>query len=506
MSQKTKLYSYFVIWLIWPLSQPIAVSESLADTLHVGVTAMPSARLNPWASPNVPGVFILSSVFDGLTRLDPDGTPAPWLAVSWSANADASNWTFRLREEVRFSNGRKMKASDVVLALDFLTSPGTTREVLAAEFDHVVEAVALDDETVEIRLLYSDVLFPRTVSQLLIPDSESWASLGPEGFAQAPVGTGPFKVDRLTSEQIILSSFDESWRSPKVKGLEFYVLTEPATRLNGLLSDRLDITFDMSRDDIGSIQQSGGTLYQATLPSVLGLVLISTRPESPLYKKQVRQALNYAVDVEALSNVVTGGLTSVASQTAHRTAFGYNSSLEPYGYNPARARELLEEAGYGSGFEMTADVSVSGLNIALVLQKIAEDLQEVGVDLTFQTISFPTFASHFRTGNWDGDAFNFLFSTEPNLDALRGIKYYSCAWPGLWYCNPDITPLIEAAYRADEINTRRTLTESVMARYRDEAPAIILYEFPYVFGLRAPVRGFSVTHSFIPWHQVSIAP
>lgn len=481
----------------------ILVPNASADMLRVGVTALPTARFNPWASPNIPSVFLVSAMFDGLTRLDASGAPKPWLATSWTSK-NAKNWRFELREDVLFSSGRKMTAMDVVAALDYLTGPLTMREVLASEFAHVSAARAVDDYTVEIELRSPDIIFPRTVSQLMIPDSFAWTELGPDQFALSPVGTGPFKLDHLTNEKVSFSAFQESWRPPLLANIEALVLIEPSTRLNGLLSDRLDIAFDMSRDDVDTINLGGGTLYQARLPAVLGLILISTRPDSPLYLKEVRQALNYAVDVEAVAQMVFGSSDLAASQSAPRVAFGYNPSLRPYGFDPDKARALLAQAGFEDGFSFAAEIVLSGPSDAIVFQKIASDLKQIGVELTLKTVTYPIFGAQVRNGEWSGDAFNMMFSTEPSLDALRGIKYHSCAWPGLWYCDDTITSTIDAAASSQDLSRRRSLTQSVMERYREQAPAIFLYELPYQFGLSASVRDFTVVNSFIPWHEVSL--
>ncbi len=404
-----------------------------------------------------------------------------------------------------FSSGRLFTADDVVAALHYLTGPLTLREVLAQEFDDVVGAQSIDPHTVEITLRNPDVIFPRTVSQLLIPDSAEWAELGPEAFALAPVGTGPFQVDVLSDEKASLSAFEMSWRPPRETGLEFLVLKEPATRLNGLLSDRLDIAFAVGHDDADLITSAEGSIYIAPLPAVLGLIFITTKDGSPLQSKLVRQALNYAVNMDAIINEVMGGKTVVASQPTSRVAFGYNPQLAPYGYDLDRAQQLLRKAGYPDGFEMTAEVTIIGPNDSLVFQKIADDLRRVGVQLTIQTIPYPTFASNFRTGAWKGEAFNLFFSTEPNLDALRGIRYHSCTWPAAWFCDQEIMPAIASALRQPDLEKRRAMTQAVMAHYREQAPAILLYEPLELFGLSGSVIEFSVTHSFIFWHRVMLA-
>ncbi len=379
------------------------------------------------------------------------------------------------------------------------------REVSAQDFANVARVSISDEHALTIELRDPDVLFPHTLSQLFIPDSEAWNRLGAVEFASRPIGTGPFNIDDISTERVQLSAHVESWRAPQVDSKEYIVLPESASRLNGLLSDQLDIAFGLSPDDLTAFQNSGTTLYTAHLPAVLGFIFVTTKTGSPLQNRAVRQALNYAVNVEEIVDAVLAGQTVAASQPAHRKSFGYAPDVGAYGYDPERALQLLAEAGYPNGFTMTAEVTLGSPTESLVYQKIASDLRSIGVDLTLQTIPYGTFVSHFRTGNWAGDAFNLLFSSEPNLDALRSIRYHSCMWPAGWYCDQGATPLIESAKSRATLEERRSLTQSVMARYHEQAPAIFLYEFPFFFGLSEKVEEFSVVHSFVEWDGVRLS-
>ncbi len=490
------------LWLLATLSVPPPLWA--AERLRVGVADFPFARFNPWASPNQPGVFILSAVFDGLTRVGPDGTTQAWLATSWSSE-DSTTWQIDLREDVIFSSGRPFTSRDVQQSLNYLTGPVTRREVIAQNFANVRTVNVSGLHSLRITLDAPDVLFPRTISQLLIPDWTAWEKLGPDEFALNPIGTGPFSVESVSGDRIQFIAHKKSWRAPKEKKMEFIALSEPSSRLNGLLSNRLDIAFAMSPDDLAILEQARVSLYAADLPIVYGLIFIVNKQGSPIQSKLVRQALNYAVDVEEIIDVALAGYSNAASQPTHHRTLGFDPALKPYGHDPEKAKALLAEADFPQGFSLVAEVTLSGPIEALVLQKIADDLKRIGVDLTLETITYASFASNFRTGNWSGDAFNMTFSAEPNLDALRSIRYHSCDWTARWYCDESIMPTIHRAAHEPSLDERQRLTRHVMAHYREEAPAIFLYEMPHFFALSDKVQGFSTIHSFIPWHNVSVS-
>ena len=475
-----------------------------AQPLRVAVSALPSASFNPWASPNIPGVYVLAAVFDGLTRTGRDGEVRPWLAVTWE-NTDPLEWRFTLRDDVQFSNGRPLDASAVVAAITYLTGVDTVREILAQDLAHIESAEAADDHSVLIRLKRPDVLLPNVLSHLGVPEPTVFEQKGPDAFARNPIGTGPFQVTSLTSTQVRFEANPHAWNRPKAPSLQMMVLPEAAARVSSLLSGATEIAFAIGPDNGASIQDIGASVYTARLPAVLGLILVSTREASPLSDPRVRQALNYAVNTDRLVETVLGSASRPSNQPAAPGVFGHNSDVEPFGYDPTRARALLTEAGFAEGFEMRAELSLSGsAHEALVYQQVAADLARVGVTLTLQSIPYANFAGKFRSGAWDGDAFNLMFSAEPSLDGLRAIRYHSCIWPGNWFCDPATTPLIDEAVRATSLAQRQDLTRQVMARYRDLAPAIFLYQQPQYFGLSPDIQGFELINSFIPWHRIQL--
>ena len=483
------------------LAKPLAAEPR---TLRVAVSALPSASFNPWASPNIPGVYVLATVFDGLTRTTQNGEAQPWLAMSWE-NESPLEWRFKLRENVRFSNGQPMEASAVVAAIDYLTGVDTLREILAQDLAHIESVEATDSHSVLIRLKRPDVLLPNVLSHLGVPEPTVFMQNGPEAFARNPIGTGPFQLESLQSTQVRFEANPHAWNRPQVSSLQMMVLPEAAARVSSLLSGATEIAFAIGPDDGASIEAIGASVYTARLPAVLGLILVSTREGSPLSDPRVRQALNYAVNTERLVETVLGSASRPSNQPAAPGVFGYNSDLEPFDYDPTRAGALLTEAGFADGFEMTAELSLSGsAHEALVYQQVAADLASIGVTLTLNALPYASFAAKFRSGDWSGDAFNLMFSAEPSLDGLRAIRYHSCAWPGRWFCDPPTTPLIESALSAVNLEQRRSITREVMARYRDLAPAIFLYQQPQFFALSAEVQGFGLINSFIPWHRIRL--
>jgi peptide/nickel transport system substrate-binding protein len=282
--------------------------------------------------------------------IDRDGQVRPNLALSWTSDAGAKTWTFRLRPSVTFSNGAPFNADAVVAALDYLTGSPQPSDLVPIEFDDVAGYRALDPLTVEI------------------------------------TGRGPIPL--LSRAASVLCGVEpESWRRPKVEGLEFLFQLEATARLQSLLAGRSDIVFGVGVEDRATLETAGATLVYASIPQVTTLMLLASKPGSPFADVRVRRAVNHAVDKSRLVRSFFGGLLPLASQPAALTAIGHDPTLTPYPYDPAKAKGLLREAGYATGFTFAIDAAVgsSGPDSA-VYQQIAQDLAAVGITMEVRAL------------------------------------------------------------------------------------------------------------------------
>lgn len=475
-----------------------------AATLRLAVTALPIQLGNPYHSNGVPGIFVLNAIFDALTNIGPDGEPRPWLATEWNAETP-TRWVFKLRPGVTFSNGVPFTADAVVNATKFLISPDAAGERTAEEFTNVSGAEARDALTVVFTLRAPDVLFPRAVSMLNVVEPGAWSRLGREEFAKHPVGTGPFQVQAWKPAAATLTAFKGSWRAPKVDALEVLALPDATSRVQGLLSERIDLAMILGPDSTDTVESAGHRMLIYPLGGVMGLAFITTKDKTPVKDVRVRRALNYAVDKERIVKVLLNGAGKVSGQPATRTGFGHNASVAAYPYDPAKAKALLAEAGYPNGLSLMLE-SVPGTIAAdaQVFEQVAADLARVGVTLTIRVTTFPTFSRHYRQGGWDGDAFGMYYNADPTLDPLRGIKGHSCFSEHPWFCDATIMPTFTAALGAADIATRARLTAEIMARYHDQAQSLFLFEVSGFMGLAARVKDFRIANNFMYLHEVTL--
>lgn len=485
-------------------------TEQTSDTLRVGVLGLPAMLGNPYASLNAPTIYTWSAIFDGLTYVGNDSVVQPWLATSWEATSPTT-WVFKLREGVTFSNGEPFTSDAVINAVDYLVSPEAMTEVVAQMLGSMAGARAIDDYTVEITTKAPNVLFPREAASLRIVAPDHWRKLGPQGFAREPHGTGPFRVVSWEPAVARMEAFEESWRPPHFKKLDVYAVPEGPQRIQGIISDRLDVVLGTIPDQMEELEAAGHQWVSIPGGGIYTFSMILNRDHpafgpanEPLMDVRVRRALNYAVDRQAYIEVLLSSTSRAPSQPVPPTAFGYNPDLEPYPYDPDQARALLAEAGYPEGFDLVFEI-VPGTAIpngTAIYQKIAEDLRAIGVNLELKTFPLPQYFNAVHTGDFKGQGFMMDFPTAPQLDALRGMRLHSCLWKTPWLCDEDDQAMISAAMAAPDLALRETLTQDIMRRYHEQAYLLYLFERVDYYGVRGDLEGFEAEGLFIQYDKI----
>lgn len=474
------------------------------DVLRVGLFALPLGLGNPHSSVATSDMGTWAAIFDSLTQVDANSNVVPSLATSWE-NLDQHTWQFELRRDVSFSNGEPFDAEAVVAALGYLISEEATGESVARTFADVASVRALDSHRVEVKTKTPVVILPALMAGLRIPAPDQWRRLGPKGFAREPIGTGPYQVENWSAARIELSAFSDSWRPPKIGRVEIYSIPDTAVRLQGLQSGELDIALALEADDVPALERSSSVAYIDGDAGVSGLSFITVK-EGPMQNVRVRQAINYAVDKEAIVEILFGGYTQPAGQPVPRTATGYNPEIEPYPYDPARAKALLREAGYENGFEFVAEVVTGGGVVPTpVLAVIAEQLTAVGVRMEVRSIPTSQVILKAVTGTFDGSAFSMGFSLSPTRDPQNALGMHSCLRAIPWHCDEAVVPLIEAAATEFDPAKRLALLQDIMRIFHETAPMLYLYESVLIDGLNARVQNYKPVNRIINYDELTLA-
>lgn len=469
--------------------------------LRVAVQGLPPTLGNPYRRMAIPNIYTIGAIFDGLTRIDANGDVQPWLAVGWE-NKGPFNWVFHLRDDVSFSNGVPFTASAVVKVVEYLTSDYAIRELVARELNFIDHAVAIDDYTVEFVTNRPVPLLPRSLPLLYMVEPGQWQRLGPVEFSKSPVGTGPFKVESFNPNNIEFSAFRESWRKPKMDRLSIVSILDTASRAQAVQSGAADIALSIGPTEVRAIERAGGYGLTRGGAAVLSINFVELA-DSPFKDRRVRQAVNYALDRDTLTQTILDGVAKPANQPGPPVCLGYNPDLPPIPFDPQAARALLAEAGYPDGFKFVVQATLgSSASASEVLQVIARDLSKVGVEMEIRGLTVAELIRNVSEGAWEGEAFSLTYNHEPSVDVLRGLNNHSCLWHHPWYCDERIMPTIEQAAIEFDAERALQLRHEVMSFYREEYASLFLYDYVYFTGLAAGVTGFEDVHGFISFENI----
>ncbi|MGH8058450.1 MAG: ABC transporter substrate-binding protein, partial [Candidatus Entotheonellia bacterium] len=293
---------------------------------------------------------------------------------------DATTWEFKLRQGVKFHNGDAFGAEDVKFSIERVLNP-ETKSPQYGNIRGIKEVKIIDAHTVH---LITDKPFPLLLERMVffpIVPKKYFERVGPQVFAeQAPVGSGPYKFVEWKRDQYVrLERFDGHWRGPApIKTLIIRVIPETATQVAELKTGGIDIMRNLPPDLMPDLKAHPST-YVSTAPILRTHYVQLDMRSPPFDKKEVRQAANYAIDRQAIADKLMGGLGRVVPTMVNPMAFGYDPTVEPYGYDPTRAKELLQQAGYPNGVAITLHVGTSSAFFRQLAEAVTEMLTEVGI-------------------------------------------------------------------------------------------------------------------------------
>lgn len=474
-----------------------------SEALRIGVSTLAPEKANPYQGITLPAVVPNHAIFDSMTALDENGAVIPQLAVKWSSD-DAVVWRFELRPGVTFSNGEPFDAEAIVTSVAHMRSAKGQTETIGSTLYQIQRVEVIDELVVDIHLSEPDALFPLHASVWRIPAPRAWRELGLPAFGSAPAGTGPFQLIEWNDQRASLAANPRAWRPPKLTKLEFVRVADEATRFQGLISGALDMALELAPENRAAIERSGGRIAVRLTPSVHFLGFI-TENDSPVRDVRVRRALNHAVNREAIIEYLLDGATEPASQLAFPGSFGYDATLEPYDYDPDKAKALLREAGYAEGLELTVMVSIAGGNDAAYYQQIAADLAAIGVTVDLQARPRALLISNLFLGELEGDLFNLLVRGH---DPLTAYRHRAClrltVQRAPYHCDSALVPMLEAARKQTDRETARPYYQQVLAHEYENPPGLLLWQAPAFDGLAKHVAGYAPIQDVINFHELTI--
>jgi peptide/nickel transport system substrate-binding protein len=456
------------------------VEGSVKDTLMWGVEAE-AASLDPSTSKDTVTHAIMYQIYDTLVKEDHSDYAKliPGLAESWTFSNDNKEVIFKLRENVKFHNGDVMTAEDVQFSLQRSLESSYSSSISEA-IDHFEK---VDDMTVKcvLKYPYSPILDVMTnltygiVSKRAVEEAEA----NNIDFARNPVGTGAYKiVEWKSGDALILERFDDYYDGPaKIKNIIFKLVPDAASGSIALEDGTLDIYYPPANSDYDHLKQVESLSY-VECPGV-GLRHITFNVRDGIFtNKKIRQAIAYALNRD---DIIIGGAYGYAVATnclVPTSIFGYLDDFKWYEQDIEKAKQLLAEAGYPDGFDIT--FSMEGSPMYMQPAEVVQDqLRKIGINVTFNKMERAAYLEDVA-GNMNFDvSLRMTSATIRDADYLLTRRFHSTMLGGgnnySGYSNPEVDALIEKA-RAESSNDKRLeIYRQIYGILKEDVPLIPLY-------------------------------
>ena len=449
-----------------------------AGTVNFLIEASPT-NLDPRIGSDAYSAHIDGLIFSSLVAHDAQMKIIPDIATSWET-PDPLTYVFRLRPGVKFHDGRALTSADVQFTFESILS-GAVKSPKAGSFKMVNSIEAPDAATVifHLREPYASFLWSLTRPAVGIVPRGS----GPE-LAQHPVGSGPFRfVSMATDEEIILARNENYFDGgPKIETLRIRIVPDMTVRALELRKGSADATINsLTPDMVVTLGKERGLAAQQEPGTTLAYIAFNFS-DPTLGKREVRQALAYATDRKTIIQYLLRGQARLAASVLPPNSWAYDRNVEQYDFDPARAEQLLESAGYHRGADgmrlhLTLKTSTDE-SVRLMSEAIADQWKRVGVALELRPLEFATFYTDITRGSFqmyalrwvgannDPDIFEYIFSSKkmPPAGANRG-----------HYQNAELDILLQAAHVEMDQEKRKAILTQVQKVVAEDEPYLNLW-------------------------------
>ncbi len=465
---------------------PAVAFAAPGGSITIGIALEPP-NLDPSAtSAEATQDVLYANVFEGLTRIEEDGSVVPALARDWDVSADGLTYRFHLRAGVRFHDGTALTAEDVQFSLERARAEGSKNPL--RDLLQPVKDVRVDNEltvTLELARPVAEILTYLGWGNLVILSPASVKSA-----ATAPVGTGPFRFrEWRKGDAIVLERNPNYWGVPALlERVTFRVVPDASTALAALLAGDVDAFSNFtSPESLAALAEN--PRFKVVVGSTEGETLLAVNNARPPFNDlRVRRALAYAIDRAAIIKGAMYGYGEPIGSHFPPHDPAYIDLTARYPFDPARARALLSEAGYARGFDVTLRLPPpyyarrSG-------EIIAAELGAVDIRVHIENIEWAQWLEQvFKNHDFD---LSIVSHTEP-------MDYDIYARPGYYfgYHNPHYAALLDTLSRTRDPDSRRRLLGDVQRTIAEDSVNVFLFELPKLGVWRADLRGL--------WHEAPI--
>ena len=450
----------------------VGIAQDLDDSLDPHQTVAAGTR------------EVLFNIFEGLVKPNSDGEMIPAVAEKYTLSEDGTTYTFTLREGVKFHNGQTVTAEDVVYSINRCAAvPEGQEKPLVAAFSAVKSVEALDEKTVAVTIAQRDLEFISYMTAAIIPADY-------ENQDTAPVGTGPFKfVSRTPQQDFVMERFEDYWGAPAWLDKVTYKICENADALvMNLNGGSIDLCAHLTSAQASQLNQNFQVL-EGTMNLVQAIYL--NNQAKPFDNQLVRQALCYAIDRQGIMDMVADGHGTAVGSSIYPafTKYFLPELVDKYPHDVAKAKELLAQAGYPDGFDMTISVPNNYQPHMDTAEVVAEQLREAGINVTIQPVEWSTWLDTIYNGRQFKATV--VGVDAANMTARAMLERFTSDYGKNFinYNNPAYDALFQQAINAQDEATQTDLYKQMETMLADTAANVYIQDLCDLVAMRQDLGG-----------------
>ena len=458
----------------------IGIAQDLDDSLDPHQTVAAGTR------------EVLFNIFEGLVKPNSDGEMIPAVAEKYTLSEDGTTYTFTLREGVKFHNGQTVTAEDVVYSINRCAAvPEGQEKPLVAAFSAVKSVEALDEKTVAVTIAQRDLEFISYMTAAIIPADY-------ENQDTAPVGTGPFKfVSRTPQQDFVMERFEDYWGAPAWLDKVTYKICENADALvMNLNGGSIDLCAHLTSAQASQLNQNFQVL-EGTMNLVQAIYL--NNQAKPFDNQLVRQALCYAIDRQGIMDMVADGHGTAVGSSIYPafTKYFLPELVDKYPHDVAKAKELLAQAGYPDGFDMTISVPNNYQPHMDTAEVVAEQLREAGINVTIQPVEWSTWLDTIYNGRQFQATV--VGVDAANMTARAMLERFTSDYGKNFinYNNPAYDALFQKAINAQDEAGQTDLYKQMETMLADTAANVYIQDLCDLVAMRQDLGGLKFYPSYV---------
>lgn len=462
------------------------------DTIIVAQGADPKS-LDPYGTTDSPAGRVTTQIFEGLVARDDEGNIIPSLAESWDI-VDDCTYVFHLRKGVKFHNGEEFKASDVAFSFSQIAvSPHASSIRASIDFEN---SKVIDDYTFEMKMTepFGPILNHLCHQVMAIVNEKAYTEAG-ENVGQSPIGTGPYKfVSWQTGDRIELTANEDYWNGvAKTKNVVFRCIPEIASRSIEVETGGVDVAISVQASELDRLESNPDvTVFRKDAPTTNFLAF--TCKNSPMDNVKVRQAIDMAINKQAILDVVYQGTGLIATGPMSPGIWAFNTELPEHKYDPEAAKALLAEAGYPDGLKLsiTCNEDQTRLDIAEMVQS---QLAQIGVEIEIITLEWGAFIDKVYVGSMDMFGLGWTADTGDPDYALYASFHSSMHGEGgnmSFYSNPEVDRLLDLGRTSTDPEVRKQAYKEAQEIIWEEVPCVFLQNPEDLIAYNSNLKGFGM--------------